>query len=400
MTSKERLLITIENKKPDYVPCCFMIFTALAKKCKHQFEFIERQLKLGLDVKVELPELPFRFHPEVEIKEWKEINEKENSIFLHKEYITPKGILNTVVRKTSDWPYGDSIPIFNDYLTVRSKKFLIEKEQDLESLRFLFAEPTNEDIVNFREKSNQLKKFASKKGLLISGGWRSGTPEKCAPEKGINRDGGMMGADALLWLCGVENAIFLAMDKPEMIGEILKIISEWNIKRMQIYLEEGIDLLIKRAWYEGIEFWSPIFYRKYIFPILKKEIEIVHQAGTKFGYIITSGGMPLLDDFLELGIDVLIGIDPKMGNWDFKKLKEKLTGKICLWGGVNGPLTIERGAKKEVMKEVSYAILEIGREGGFILSPVDNVTNETENTWENINTLIKVWGKTRGIYAK
>ncbi len=393
-SSRERMLATLESRKTNYIPCSFMIFTAMEQKCKNQFEFIEKQMELGLDVKVELSELPFRFHPEVKIKEWKEITKEEKHPLLHKEYITPAGRLTTIVRKTEDWPYKDSVPLFNDYLAPRSKKFLIEKREDLEALKFLFAEPTSKDIFNFRNKSKKLKEFAQKKGLLVSGGWRSS-----GPEKGIDEDGGTMGADALLWLCGGENAILLAMDEPEMIKELLQMVSSWNIKRMEIYLEEGIDLLVRRAWYEGTELWSPTLYRRFMFPVLKKEIELTHQAGAKFGYIMTSGVMPLLDDFLELGIDVLIGVDPIMGKGtDLNKLKERLKGKICLWGGVNGFLTIEKGNKEEVEEAVQKAISTLGPEG-FILSPVDNVTEDSEKSWENVKTMIKRWKETRN-YGK
>lgn len=194
-----------------------------------------------------------------------------------------------------------------------------------------------------------------------------------------------------MWLCGVEKALFLAIDEPETIKELLQIISKWNMKRMEVYLEESIDLLIKRAWYESTDLWSPSLYHNFIFPLLKKEIELVHQAGAKFGCIMTSGVMPLLDDFLELGIDVLIGVDPVQGKGtDLKLLKERLDGKICLWGGVNGFLTIEKGEEKEVEKAVEESISILGAEG-FILSPVDNVTDSSEKTWNNVKTMIKTW---------
>jgi len=379
------MLMALENKESSYIPCCFMIFSALEEKCKDQFEFIEKQLELGLDARVELPELPFHFHPEVKIKEWKE--KSEDGCVLHKEYQTPSGKLTSIVKKTEDWPYGDSVPLFNDYLVPRSKKFLVEGEKDLKSLYYLLSEPAANDIYTFQEKANRLKKFAANKGLLVSGGWGY-----VGSEKGIDKDGGTMGADALLWLCGAEKALLLAMDKPEVMEELLQIISEWNMKRMEIYLNEGIDLLIRRAWYESTDLWSPSLYRRFMFPILKKEIELVHQAGAKFGYIITSGIMPLLDDFLKLGIDVIIGIDPIQGKGtNLKLLKEKLGGKICLWGGVNGFLTIERGTEKEVEKAVEKSISILGPKGGFILSPVDNVIDNSEHTWNNVKTMIETW---------
>ena len=389
ISSREKMLMALDNKQADYIPCSFMIFTALEKRCKNQFEFIEKQLNLGLDAKVELPELPIRFHPEVKIKEWKE--KSKEGYLLYKDYFTPKGALRSIVKKTDDWPYGDAVPLFNDYLTPRSRKFLITSKEDLKSLDYLFSEPTKDDILNFREKAKKLKRLAQNRGLLVSGGWRSD-----GPEMEINRDAGTMGADALMWLCGVERMLLWAMDEPETIEELLKMISNWNIKRIKVYLEEGIDLLIKRAWYESTDLWSPSLYRKFIFPLLKKEVDLTHQAGAKFGYIMTSGVMPLLDDLLNSGIDVLIGVDPIQGRGtNLKELKEKLGGRICLWGGVNGFLTIERGTKKEVEDAVSKAISILGPGGGFILSPVDNVTDTSEATWNNVKVMIDTWKKLR-----
>ena len=185
------------------------------------------------------------------------------------------------------------------------------------------------------------------------------------------------------------------MDKPEVIEKLLQMVSDWNRKRMGIYLEDGIDLLIRRAWYESTDLWSPALYHRFMFPVLKKEIEIAHQAGAKFGYIMTSGVMPLLDDFLALGFDVLIGVDPIQGRGtDLKVLKKKLGGKICLWGGVNGYLSVERGNKEEVKEAVEKAMAVLGPEG-FILSPVDNVTENSETTWSNAKMLIETWKKLR-----
>lgn len=167
LDSRERMLMVLDNKKADYIPCSFMIFTALENRCKNQFEFIEKQIELGLDTKVELPELPIRFHPEVEVKEWKEVSKE--GFFLYKDYYTPGGKLRSIVKKTDDWPYNDSIPLFNDYLTPRSQKFFITSKEDLGSLGYLFSEPTKDDIINFRTEANKLKKLAQNRGLLVSG---------------------------------------------------------------------------------------------------------------------------------------------------------------------------------------------------------------------------------------
>jgi hypothetical protein len=390
MLSRERMLRTIGYKETDYIPLSFMIFSFLKERCSDEIEFLEKQLELGLDVVVQLPELPFRFHPEVRTKEWVE-NSKGREPLLHKVYMTPEGPLTAVVRKTEDWPYGNSVPLLNDYLTPRSEKFLIETEEDVNRVKYLFYGPSSDDITLFKEESKRLKKFADEKGLLITGGWRSG-----AKEKGINRDGGTMGADALFWLCGGEQSILMAMDVPERIERILRIIFNWNIERMKVYLEEGIDMLVRRAWYEGTDLWSPSLYRRLFFPFLKKEVDVVHQVDTKFGYIMTTGASGLLEELLMSEIDVLIGLDPMMSkDTDLKKFKELLNKKISLWGGVNG-FTVENGTKSEVEDATRQAVSVLGDGGGFILSPVDNVRFGTSHTWDNIKTMIEVWKTERG----
>ena len=173
-------------------------------------------------------------------------------------------------------------------------------------------------------------------------------------------------------------------------------ICQWNMKRMEIYLDQGIDLLIRRGWYESTDFWSPSLYRRLIFPVLKREVEFTHQAGAKFGYVMTSGQIPLLDYFLESGLDSLIGVDPVQGTGiDLRLLKERLGRKICLWGGVNAYLTIARGTEREVEEAVEKSISILGPEG-FILSPVDVLPDDSGRTWNNMKTMVRTWKRMLG----
>ena len=69
----------------------------------------------------------------------------------------------------------------------------------------------------------------------------------------------------------------------------------------------------RRAWYEGTDFWSPAFYEQFFVPILREEVRLAHEAGARYGYILTSGSMPLHDMLIDMGVDVLIGPDPVQG---------------------------------------------------------------------------------------
>jgi uroporphyrinogen-III decarboxylase len=193
----------------------------------------------------------------------------------------------------------------------------------------------------------------------------------------------------------MQNLMFLVVDQPDMVVDMLEMIHVWNMQRMELVLSAPVDLYIRRAWYEGCDFITPGFFRSAVLPRLKAEADLAHAFGAKFGYICSSGTRPMLDDYLEAGVDVLIGIDPIQGtHTDLPLLKEKLGKRVCLWGGVSGAVTVELGSETGVRSAVQQAIRVLGPTG-LVLSPVDNITVDVPQTWANIDIFIDEWKKQR-----
>jgi len=118
-------------------------------------------------------------------------------------------------------------------------------------------------------------------------------------------------------------------------------------------------------------------------------VDLVHQADATFSYIMTKGIMPLLDDFLEIGIDVLWGPDPVQGEADLPILREKLKGRMCIWGGMNAILTLGEGTPEDARQAVDRAIETLAPGGGFVLFPVDQIVADTP--WENVEAMLARW---------
>jgi hypothetical protein len=384
MSSRERMLAAIESREPDHVPCSFMLYGALKSRTASYLEFIDRQMAMGLDTVIEIPPrqpvvvndyynlhgMPVHPGPDVLIEEWIERPPDEEVPVLVKEYKTPDGVLRAEVRKTHDWRWGDHVPFFDDYIIPRSKKFLVGGPEDLRALSHLLAAPTDDDVQAFRAASAPALDAAHERGLLVAGGWG-------------------VGADAIGWICGLQNMIFMVYDNPELMRALLRLISDWNRTRMQVILDAGIDLYTKRAWYENLDFWTPATWKEFLSPILRAEVDLAHERGARFGYIITSNCMQLLDPIAEAGVDVLIGVDPH--SWDLESAKAQVAGRVCLWGGVNGHLTVEGGSQDDVRTEVRRAMTVLALGGGFILSPVDNVREDTPLSRANVDALIDEW---------
>jgi len=383
LTSKERLLLTMEYKETDYIPCCFMMFHGLRDRFPgDQLRFVEEQSALGLDAVVELPELPITFHSDVTDKTWIE-KKAPGEIFplIHKEYDTPAGTLHTVVRQTEDWPHGDHVEFYCDYNVPRSKRYHVNNKADLKCLRYLLAPPTAAQVKEYREQSAQLKKYAQKNGLMIRGA------------RGVL-------IDAAIRFAGTEDLIFAAIDDPDFFEEFLEILWDWNMLRMEIVLDEKPDLFLRRAWYENTSFWSRDMFRRFMKPYLIKEVKWAHDAGAKFGYINTCSYMALLDDLEETGMDVLIGVDPvEDKDLNMAELKKRAQNKFCLWGGSNGFVTVETGTAADIRAEVDHAMNVLAPGGGFILSPVDNVRDTSDRALENAKVLIDAWKEKRFLYS-
>jgi hypothetical protein len=374
-----------------------MLFYVLYEQCRSEAQFVERQVELGLDAFVHVGQLNHELHlyggldPRVGVREW--VEQGADGKTYCRRLDTPAGPLTGRIRQRDGWPTEDDFPLLKDWLVGRAEEVLVKPEEDLEKLPYLFGAVRDEDIRVLREEAAEADRLARRLGLLQVGGWKG------AVRPGLQVDPGVMGCDAMAWLSGFENIMILSLTKPDLIEQYASIIHQWNLKQIEVYLEvTRAELILRRGWYETTEFWTPEAYRRIVAPTLRKEAELVHQAGRKYGYIITSAFVPLLDDILEAGVDVLIGLDPKEGKGtDLRLVKRRFheAGK-ALWGGVSGPLSVETASARETERAVLEALEVLGSGGGFILSPVDNVREHTEVVWENTRRFIDVWKAGRG----
>lgn len=389
-SSRERMLAAINGERPDQLPCSFMLFFNLYNRCSDDTEYVERQVEMGLDAYVHCGHLKRSFHPAVVCREWA-VEEDGHTVF-HRRIETPEGALTGRVRQRNGWPTEDNFPLMKDWIIPRADETLVKPERDLDKLPYLLGGFSDDDIEELRRSSREARGVAEKHDLLTVGGWKG----NIGP--GNQVDPGVMGADAMAWLSGYEEVMVLSVTEPDLIRRYAEIISDWNMRQIEIYLDVADpDIVFRRAWYETTEFWTPAAYRHIIAPYLKREAELVHQAGKKYGYIVTSAFLPLLDDIMQNGVDVIIGLDPSEGKGtEIQKVKDKvLEYGRAIWGGVSGAITVELGSEEQTRAAVREAAATLGRDGGFILSPVDNVREDTENAWKNTHAFIDEWKRVR-----
>jgi hypothetical protein len=386
-SSRERLLGAIDLEEPDHIPLWLRFFGRQHLMEEYgpwcdQFSRVDQLLRLGLDDAVTISP-PLSYREGVRVRKWKEAEGGESYPLIVKEYETAGGTLRQIARQTPDWPQGDDVHIFDDYNVpqARTKKYLVDKIEDLDALSGLFSEPMGEELAEFHSYAEKVKDFAKNRDVLVEG------------------EGPMLG-DAAVWLCGLNRVILAEARERQFLHRLLGIIHGWDMLRIRLLLKVGVDIVFHRGWYESAMFWSPRAYREFLEPLIREELAAVHGAGAKFGYIVTRDMMPLLGIFCAMGVDLLFGPDPVEGNCDLHRVKEEAGDDLCLWGGVNSAVTLEQGSAEQIGGAVADAVRTLAPGGGFILGLVDAVFGKTAGTLEtpanSLRQVITTWHKLRG----
>lgn len=387
ITSRERLIAAMRYQEPDHVPLIFNVFgfePPAWLAWANEYEEAQRWLSLDVDAVLSLYP-PFTFHPEVTVRSWEEQVPGERWPLMVKEYQTPAGPIRQEVYRTEDWISSEwpthkhgaqEVQLIDDFNVVRSRRFAVETEADVERIRYLLWPPTDETIASFRERVAGVSRQAQELGVLV--------------ESTVS-----MGTDMATWLCGTQGMLYMALDRPELFQRLLDIIHERDKRVEEVVLDSPVELVVRRGWYEGAAFWSPALFHDLFLPRIKELTTMAHQAGRLMGYIMSTGFMPMLAYLVEAGYDVHYYIDPVQGGpgADLRKVKQAFNKKVAVVGGINSAVTLEQGSPQEIRQAVFDAIDILAPGGGFILSPVDCIFGSTP--WANIEILIQAWKEAR-----
>jgi hypothetical protein len=291
---------------------------------------------------------------------------------LRKIYHTPEGPLSITVELSKDWIHGRDIMLFSDFNLPRQTESIIKNVDDVNRLKYLLAAPTPEQLDEFHGRSNQIHREAQRLGVVIDGGWTA------------------LG-DSAVWLCGINNIYRWQMRQPEILDALFDTLLDWEMMRTDLVLQEGVDVMVHMAWYEGTVFWTPKSFRRFIKPRLAQLVKKCHDNGVPFRYIITKEWKPIQDDLLDIGIDCITGVDPVQDRIDLKGAKQTLGDRLCLMGGLNAAVTVAQGSDDEISAAIARAMKILSPGSGFILFPVDNLF--CSMPWEKVQMVIDQYKK-------
>jgi len=391
MTSRERILATCAHEPTDHVPLhlevhpSYCLYDPAVAWWNNQFERTDDLLALGADAMVEVWLPDPSYHPDVEVRTWREEPPNQKYALLGKEYRTPAGPLRQVIKETDDlydWhkinrntrgPIADMIDgvgLLEDVNPSRSVEFLIKGPQDLEKMRYLFQPISGQHYASWREDALFAKKEAEKRQVVFLA-----RRTYCG--------------SALLWLTDIQDSIISLALEPEYIREFLRIIQDWQLRNLEMVLDVGVDMVTRFGYYDTPDFWGVKYFEQFLLPLLNEEAELCHQAGALLCQQQSEGITQQVDAYGKSLVDVFRDVDPVQGNEDMALLKQKLGKTKTLMGGLNIDIWLANAEQHEVASYIRDMLELMAPGGGFILHPVPGIYAGVP--WEKIMLLIQAW---------
>ena len=123
---------------------------------------------------------------------------------------------------------------------------------------------------------------------------------------------------------------------------------------------------------------SPKMYRQILKPIHADYVQFIKERTHAKVFFHTDGDVfPLIEDFIEIGIDILNPIQTSAGKMsDLGALKQRFGKNIVFCGAIDTHRVLPHGTPEEVRQEVHRAIQELGPEGGYMVSSVHTIMND------------------------
>ena len=195
--------------------------------------------------------------------------------------------------------------------------------------------------------------------------------------------------EAAWYLHGLEETIIDMAERPDYINTLFDKVMEFPLRAGLRFIDEGVDML----WLGddvGMQhgmMMSPDMWRKFLKPRMRKLIAAfkakkpdILVAYHSCGYI-----MPIIEDLIEIGLDVLNPIQPLA--MDPVAVKEAFGDRLSFWGGIDIQETLPNGTVQQIRDEVALRRRTIGDGGGYLMAPAHNVQADT--SLENILAFFK-----------
>lgn len=363
LTSRERVLTALNHEEPDRVPLAIGVNNATGIKIK-PYQGIKQIA--GIEA------------PDDYIYDWPELGtaqiDEQTMLRLRSDV---RGVLDrepaeTMQARRERGPHADCYDSWGcGQMEITQGEWFpgihpLKDARTVEDLDTYTGWPDMHDVSRVAHVREQARRLAADKQYAIVA-----TPWLLFP---FERAHAMQGMETFL--------LNMAMD-PDFARFFLQKIAAYCKQLMGHFLEalgEDVDI-IKIGDDLGIQkglMISPKMYRDLVKPVHADFIDFI-KSRTRAKVMFHSCGdvAPLIDDFIEIGVDILNPIQTSTGSIsDLPALKKQYGKNIVFCGAIDTHRILPYGSVEDVRSEVKRVMQTLGPGGGYLLGAVHTVMND------------------------
>ena len=178
----------------------------------------------------------------------------------------------------------------------------------------------------------------------------------------------------LTWmLMGFNNFAISLITDEQLVADVFKNVAEIQFKALEQIFEMphvGAVWAVDDLAFGTGPMIAPQAFRDHVFPWYAEMARLCHKNDLLFFMHSDGDLMPLMEDLIDLGVDVLQPIDPTC--MDIIKIKEIYGDRLCLVGNVSNEL-LRSGTPAEVDDLVKGLIRKCGPRGGYCVGSGNSV---------------------------
>jgi uroporphyrinogen decarboxylase len=201
-----------------------------------------------------------------------------------------------------------------------------------------------------------------------------------------------VGVFDMAWrLRGMEEILMDMILHPEFAEALFRRLADFYVAVYRNYMQAVGDSIQMLIYYEDLSgqdgpLISPALYRKYVKPCHRRIFaEIRKYTAAKICVHICGSAWAFLDDFVELGVDVLNPVQTSARDMEPERLKDRYGKALSFHGGIDTQHFLPRATPQEVREEVRRLIRILGKGGGYLLTSCHSI--QPDVTPENIAAL-------------
>lgn len=186
----------------------------------------------------------------------------------------------------------------------------------------------------------------------------------------------------LAWnLVGLEKFLLDLYTQEQYIEPLLDRIMDYSTKCALKMLDIGIDMIwvgddfgTQSNLMISPELWQQYFKPRYerLFSTLKQK-----QPSLKIAYHSCGAVEPLIEEYIQIGLDFLNPLQPAATGMELSSLSRKYGHKLGFFGGVDVQNILPNGSADEVRAEVRRCINAVGDLSRYIIAPAHNIQPDT-----------------------